>query len=276
MENQLKTAYRGKELILRNFFCDQHLVFAADGRLRNPSDQEGPSSWTVCGIVRLNKFLFLSDRVVLDGERVPYVYSAFHKKMIPYSMAVKQLGQLDKSKKDLKDLKARNEVRIEIEYPGPNISADSARRIFQTVFSSEKKELIDMVPPYWKSWLVDETSVQIHPIPCTPESGDIIYDLNYGDSTHLGSRLVSPEVISRAEPIYTEPARMAKWQGTVIFAIIVDKGGDAQVERIIRPIGLGLDDVAIKGLQQWKFSPARLDGSPVSMRLKVEVHYSMR
>jgi protein TonB len=131
-----------------------------------------------------------------------------------------------------------------------------------------------MVPPYWKSWLFDETSVQIRPIPRTSESGDIIYDFN--DSTHLGARLVPPEAISRADPIYTESARLAKWRGTVKGWMIVDKEGHARVEGIFQPAGWGLDEPFVQNLEQWKFSPALLDGSPVSMRLKVEAHFSMR
>jgi hypothetical protein len=46
--------------------------------------------------------------------------------------------------------------------------------------------------------------------------------------------------------------------------------------KVIRSVGLGLDENAIQSLKQWKFRPGTKDGVSVDVALYVEVNFSLR
>ena len=62
------------------------------------------------------------------------------------------------------------------------------------------------------------------------------------------------------DPQYSDEAREAKLQGTVTLLVLVGADGKASQIRIVRGIGLGLDDRAVQAIRNWKFVPA-LDAS---------------
>jgi len=59
------------------------------------------------------------------------------------------------------------------------------------------------------------------------------------------------------DPQYTDEAREAKLQGTVTLQVLVGADGRASQIRLVRGIGLGLDDRAVQSVRGWKFIPAR-------------------
>ena len=62
------------------------------------------------------------------------------------------------------------------------------------------------------------------------------------------------------DPQYTDEAREAKVQGTVTLQVLVNSDGRASQIRVIKGIGLGLDERAMQTIRGWKFVPAR-DGA---------------
>jgi protein TonB len=58
------------------------------------------------------------------------------------------------------------------------------------------------------------------------------------------------------EPQYTDEAREAKLQGAVTLQVLVGADGRAAQIRIVKEIGLGLDDRAVQVIRTWKFVPA--------------------
>jgi protein TonB len=70
-------------------------------------------------------------------------------------------------------------------------------------------------------------------------------------------------VVSRAscaycpDPQYTDEAREAKLQGSVTLHVLVGADGRASQIRLVRGIGLGLDERAMQSVRGWKFIPAR-------------------
>ena len=58
------------------------------------------------------------------------------------------------------------------------------------------------------------------------------------------------------DPQYTDEAREAKLQGTVTLQVLVGTDGRASQIRIVRAIGLGLDDRAVQSVRGWRFVPA--------------------
>jgi TonB family protein len=82
-------------------------------------------------------------------------------------------------------------------------------------------------------------------------------------------------VIYRIEPEYSEEARKARYQGTVVLEALVRKDGSVDVLHLVRSLGFGLDQSAIDALKRWRFRPAMKDGKPVAVSLNVEVRFSL-
>jgi protein TonB len=73
-----------------------------------------------------------------------------------------------------------------------------------------------------------------------------------------------PKLLHAEEPEYSDEARRARVQGTVVLAIDVDVNGRVANVRVIRSLGLGLDEKAVAAVMKWKFRPAMAAGRPVT------------
>ena len=89
----------------------------------------------------------------------------------------------------------------------------------------------------------------------------------------VGAGVTAPVLLFKREPEYTEEARQAKYQGTVLLYIEVDPSGKATNIRVQRSLGLGLDEKAIEAVRQWKFKPGTKDGIPVPVSATIEVNF---
>jgi len=77
------------------------------------------------------------------------------------------------------------------------------------------------------------------------------------------------------EPEFSEQARHAKYQGTVVLNIVIDKAGKISRIRLERPLGLGLDEDAMEGVKRWRFNPATRNGQPVAVEMNIEVSFNL-
>ncbi len=96
-----------------------------------------------------------------------------------------------------------------------------------------------------------------------------------GGAYRIGGGVSAPSVLSKVEPEYSEEARKAKWQGTVILALVVDDQGRPQNLKVLRSLGLGLDQKAIEAVEKWRFKPGMKDGKPVPVQATIEVNFRL-
>jgi periplasmic protein TonB len=96
-----------------------------------------------------------------------------------------------------------------------------------------------------------------------------------GGVYRIGGGVSAPVPIFKPEPEYSEEARKAKFQGAVMLAIVILPDGTTTDIRVIRPLGLGLDEKAIEAVQKWRFRPSLKDGRPVPVRANVEVNFRL-
>jgi len=90
-----------------------------------------------------------------------------------------------------------------------------------------------------------------------------------------GRNVTQPVLLSRKDPEYSDEARKVKLQGLVELGIEVNSSGQVTNVRVLRSLGLGLDERAIEAVRQWKFRPGTVDGKPVSTRAMVEVNFRL-
>lgn len=96
-----------------------------------------------------------------------------------------------------------------------------------------------------------------------------------GGVFRVGGGVSAPRAVYTPDPEYSEEARKAKYQGTVVLWLVVDSGGRPRDVKIARSLGMGLDQKAIDAVRQWKFEPAMKDNQPVAVQINVEVNFRL-
>jgi TonB family protein len=91
----------------------------------------------------------------------------------------------------------------------------------------------------------------------------------------LGRGVSQPHVVFKVEPEYTEEARQAKYQGTVMLSVVVTASGRPAAIRVVKPLGLGLDEEAALAVQQWRFAPGLKGEQPVNVRATIEINFKL-
>ncbi len=97
-----------------------------------------------------------------------------------------------------------------------------------------------------------------------------------GGVFRIGGGVSPPTILFKVDPQYSEEARKARYQGTVVLEAIVRSDGTVDILRVIRSLGFGLDENAIQALKQWKFRPGMRNGAPVDVALNIEVNFNLR
>ena len=84
-------------------------------------------------------------------------------------------------------------------------------------------------------------------------------------------------MVEGGDTLRTEEARAAGVQGTVVLQVEVDPSGRVAMTpiRVIRSLGLGLDEKAIEAVKQWKFKPATKNGTPITAKATIEVSFRL-
>jgi TonB family protein len=92
----------------------------------------------------------------------------------------------------------------------------------------------------------------------------------------LGPRdVTAPQLKYKKEPEYTEEARAAKYQGTVVLNVVIGVDGKAHNMTIAHSLGLGLDQKAVEAVSQWTFIPGTKDGQAVPVAASIEVNFRL-
>jgi protein TonB len=85
-----------------------------------------------------------------------------------------------------------------------------------------------------------------------------------------------PSRLNSVEAEFSDEARRAKYQGVCLISLIVDAQGNPQNPRVVRALGMGLDEKALEAVRKYKFKPAMKDGkTPVPVMITVEVNFRL-
>lgn len=91
----------------------------------------------------------------------------------------------------------------------------------------------------------------------------------------IGPGIQPPSVLAKVEPEYSPEARTAKYQGSVTLYVEVTPEGRTENVRVVRGLGLGLNENAMAAVRQWKFRPAKKDSEPVTVAATIEVNFRL-
>ena len=96
-----------------------------------------------------------------------------------------------------------------------------------------------------------------------------------GGVYRIGGGVSAPTLLVKVEPEYSEEARKAKWQGVVVLYVVVDANGMPRDMRVMKTLGLGLDEKAMEAVQKWRFKPGQKDGKAVPVAATIEVNFRL-
>lgn len=257
----LESDYVDKVLTLRRFYQGDHLSFAADGTLIG-LDQTGP--WTLDSQLRVQRIQLRGQSLEIQGRRLSLV---FDRKDKP-SRDVVEL--IDESESNLDERKKREEpflnrtVEIEIALGRRETQDAEIRSAMDAVFVKPSESMAELVPDCWREYFEKSEGRAI-----------TVRNTTLARFRVRPGVVSAPRPVSTPEPEFSEDARRAKYQGTVLLSLIVDASGNALDVRITNPIGMGLDERAVEAVRKWKFEPAKKGDEPVPVQIAVETDFHL-
>jgi TonB family protein len=144
-----------------------------------------------------------------------------------------------------------NPMRIRIHLGLQPHTAEEAQQIIGRVFLQDKPSLQRARPVYRRDGATEE------PI------------------SHVGGNVIAPRATYTPEPEFSQEARKAKYGGTAVLTLVVDKNGNVSRISVARALGMGLDAEAVNRVKTWRFSPAMRGNEPVAVEMNVEVSFNL-
>jgi TonB family protein len=278
LEKHLRDQYDGKTLLLRNFYGGASLHYDSSGQL---SKAAAPGDWTVDGVFQVGEVKVSSHHLTIRAKRV-------------------HLGWLrDVGFSPVEDAKDKpgdtRLLRIEADLGHGDVTPEQVDAVLAQIFLTPKDHLVELVPDYWKPCVFaastgngtgEYSGCRFSPdflatpgiaSPGASLSGqaDAAVEPSNQRPSRTGNRIAPPRPVSAPNPPFSDEARRAKYQGTAVLSVVVDKTGQVRSVRIVRPLGMGLDQRAVEAVSEWRFRPATDDGEPVDRRIRIEVDFHL-
>jgi TonB family protein len=102
-------------------------------------------------------------------------------------------------------------------------------------------------------------------------------DRGVGDSVYMAGvgGVSNPIPLVTPEAEFSDEARQHKYQGVCMIAVIVDAQGMPRNPRVVRSLGMGLDQKALEAVERYRFKPAMKNGKPVAAAISVLVNFRL-
>jgi TonB family protein len=245
LQDQLNSTYKGKILLLRNFYSGTNLEYDQNGALLS-GDRSGP--WTLA-YVEITGVTVSTQSIEVVGNRLGTLFQ--NEKPRPV-----MIGKL----------------KINIARPVSNIGTEAALHpTFSKIFIEPGEDLRPLLPDYWRYYLTGTDS--------KARSAAWEGTLKKSEVSPLEVAVAgpgapaSPKAIHTQDAKYTKEAESRHIEGRTLLGVVVDSTGTAINIGILEPLGMGLDEQAVSAVKQWKFRPSTLNGQPVPVRIKVEIDF---
>jgi TonB family protein len=251
LKDALNQKYKDRVLALRKPFAHGDQKYNSAGQLLNARSAD---PWLLYGAFQVEKLDLSKDTLRFEGPRV----ALRHAKTTDSTYITK----LDKS------------AKVEIHLDHPLNSPEEAQELMDRVFFPEGEVTPHAAPEFRRA--DDNTPAdQIFHVSkhASHPPGDNAPEA--ADDRDKEGIVLPPRPTYTPEPGYSPQARNAKYQGTVVLQIVIDKAGKISRVRLERALGMGLDENAMEEVKRWRFNPATRNGQPVAVTMNIEVSFNL-
>jgi len=88
-------------------------------------------------------------------------------------------------------------------------------------------------------------------------------------------KTVPAEITFKPRPVYTDEGRQLKVEGEVLIDVVFAADGQIKVVKVVRGLGHGLDESAVRAAEKIQFKPALKDGRPADFEAVVHVVFQL-
>jgi TonB family protein len=220
-EQALSKQYAGRTLFLRRFYTSGSQRFDKNGNVVGKAPATG--SWTLYGMIQVEKIVLKERSVQVVGKRLQQTFQQ--------DQAVISLGSIIGVK-----------LEIELTEATLELVADAIKKV---TIENSMTALAEVTPPCWSSYLRKDAN---------EKQSDIARALERSHSDR-------PKILKEPKPEYTPDARTAKLTGQLVFSVVLKQDGAVDQVRIVKPLGMGLDDATCEKALEWRFEPLKGDGN---------------
>jgi len=231
IRDRLTSKYGGKLFTVRDAPSGTRLRFDADGK---PLSSSPPGMFTLDGNIHVESVNVRAERIDIAGRRSFLSFNAKSGKLEEYP--------------------TRESFRLEFSRKAgvmPDTGIDAVLLPLE--------QFVKGLPPYWLR-LVSGAPIL-----------ETIIDPDTGETVPRASEAqkLTPIPIRRAAPTYPMDLNDYSISGSVVLRVIVDEKGKPKVVDIVTPMGFGLDQAAINAVNRSEYEPAKRDGMPVKVYIRV-------
>ncbi len=91
----------------------------------------------------------------------------------------------------------------------------------------------------------------------------------------VGGAITAPVRLVFVNPRYTEIARRARIEGTVILDTVIAPDGSVQDVIVLRGLPMGLTEAAVDAVEQWRYEATTVGGRAVPVRMTLTVRFGL-
>lgn len=249
---ELQQRFQDKIFFIRGWYQDKELIYDATGTVIGTPTR---GSWTG-SLVKIRSIKVGPDDFVLKGPRGGDVYDQKNKKFVAV-------------------IAKKPEVTIIVETDPAKLTSADLDNLQNAIFAQNAKT--DEMPEYWREFLLrgdQDTKTEQAGAPGKSETLPGLQS-NSQPLSQLVQGVSPPRILKQNEPAFSEVARGARYQGTVVVRMVVDDQGIPTKIRLTKVLGMGLDDAAVNCVEQWRFVPAKRDDKPVAVTVDIEVNFRL-
>ena len=83
------------------------------------------------------------------------------------------------------------------------------------------------------------------------------------------------EITFKPRPVYTDEGRQLKIEGEVLLDVVFSANGQIRVVKVVRGLGHGLDESAVRAAEKIQFKPALKEGQPADFEAVLHIMFQL-
>lgn len=104
---------------------------------------------------------------------------------------------------------------------------------------------------------------------------DVVASLPKTKTIDSAAKTLPVEITYKPRPVYTDEGRQLKIEGEVLLEVVFSANGQIRIVRVVRGLGHGLDESAVRAAEQIQFKPALKDGHPADFQAVLHIEFQL-